>query len=53
MKEKISEYNENLQIIINNCQKNIELIQHTLELIEKNKENEEKKMNIFYNNIPH
>ena len=51
MKEKISEYNENLQIIINNCQKNIELIQHTLELIEKNKENEEKKMNIFYNNI--
>ena len=47
IKEKYREYNNNLEAIINNGKKNIELIQHTLELIDKNKENEEKKMNIF------
>ena len=51
IKEKFNEYNENVESIINNSQKNIELIQHTLELISKNKENEEKKLNVFYNNI--
>ena len=51
IKEKYIEYNDNLEVIINNGQKNIELIQNTLELIDKNKENEEKKMNIFYNSI--
>ena len=51
IKDKYIEYNNNLETIINNSQKNIELIQHTLELIDKNKENEEKKMNLFYNNI--
>jgi hypothetical protein len=52
LKEIYNEYNDNLEIIMKNCQKNIELIQHTLDLINKNKENEEKKLNLFYNNIP-
>ena len=51
LKEIYNEYNDNLEIIMKNCQKNIELIQHTLDLINKNKENEEKKLNLFYNNI--
>ena len=51
IKEKYKEYNNNLETIIINGQKNIELIEHTLELISKNRENEEKKLNIFYNNI--
>ena len=37
--------------IINNCQKNIKLIGNTMNLIKKNKENEETKLNIFYDNI--
>ena len=51
IKEKYNEFNVITENIINNSQKNIELIQHTLELISKNKENELKKLNIFYNNI--
>ena len=51
LKEIYNEYNDNLEIIMKNCQKNIELIQHTLDLINKNKENEEKKLNLYYNNI--
>ena len=51
IKEKYREYNNNLETIIINGQKNIELIEHTLELINKNRENEEKKLDIFYNNI--
>ena len=51
IKEKCNEFNENIENIINNSQKNIELIQHTLELINKNKENELKKIKIFYKNI--
>lgn len=51
IKEKYNEFNDIIDNIINNSQKNIELIQHTLELINKNKENELKKLNIFFNNI--
>ena len=51
IKEIYNDYNDNLEIIMKNCKKNIELIQHTLDLINKNKENEEKKLNTFYNNI--
>lgn len=51
IQDKFCEYNEVIENIINNSQKNIELINHTLELINKNKENEIKKLNIFINNM--
>lgn len=51
IQDKFCEYNEVIENIINNSQKNIELINHTLELINKNKDNEIKKLNIFINNM--
>lgn len=51
IKEKYIEYNDMIENIINNIQKNIELINNTMEMINKNKENEIKKLNNFYNNI--
>ena len=51
IKEKYIEYNDIIENIINNIQKNIDLINNTMEMINKNKENEIKKLNHFYNNI--
>jgi hypothetical protein len=51
IKEKYVEYNDIIENIINNIQKNIDLINNTMEMINKNKENEIKKLNHFYNNI--
>ena len=51
IQDRFSEYNEVIENIINNSQKNIELINHTLDLIKKNKENEIKKLNIFISNM--
>ena len=51
IKEKYIEYNDIIENIINNIQKNIDLINNTMEMINKNKENEIKKLNYFYNNI--
>lgn len=51
IKEKYKEYSDVVENIITNSQKNIELITNTLELTKKNRENEIKKINIFYNNI--
>ena len=51
IKEKYNEFNNVIENIVNNCQKNIELIQHMMQLINKNKENEEKKINKFFNNL--
>ena len=51
IQDKFCEYKEVIENIINSSQKNIELINHTLELINKNKENEIKKLNIFINNM--
>ena len=51
IKEKYNEFCNIIENIINNSQKNIDLINSTLGLINKNKENEIKKLNIFYNNI--
>ena len=51
IKEKYVEYNDIIENIIINIQKNIDLINNTMEMINKNKENEIKKLNHFYNNI--
>ena len=51
IQDRFSEYNEVIENIINNSQKNIELINHTLDLIKKNKENEIKKLNFFISNM--
>ena len=51
IKEKYIEYNDILENIINKIQKNIELINNTMNMINKNKENEIKKLNNFYDNI--
>ena len=51
IKEKYAEYNDTIEYIINNIQKNIDLINNTVEIINKNKENETRKLNNFYNNI--
>ena len=51
IKEKYIEYNDIIENIINNIQKNIDLINNTMEMVNKNKENEIKKLNHFYNNI--
>ena len=51
IQDKFCEYKEVIENIINSNQKNIELINHTLELINKNKENEIKKLNIFISNM--
>ena len=51
IKEKYNDLNNVIQNIINNNQKNIDLIYNSIELIKKNKEYEQKKLNLFYNNI--
>ena len=51
IKEKYIEYNDMIENIINKIQKNIELINNTMNLISKNKENEIKKLNNFYDSI--
>ena len=51
VKEKINEFNNVIENIINNCQKNIDIIHNTIKLIDKNKENEEKKLSSFYHNL--
>jgi hypothetical protein len=49
--EKYNEFKDITDNIIRDTKKNVELIQHTLELINKNKENELNKLNTFYNNL--
>ena len=51
IKEKYNEYDNMIENIINKIQKNIELINNTMIMINKNKENEIKKLNNFYDNI--
>ena len=51
IKEKYNDLNNVIQNIINNKKKNIDLIYNSIELIKKNKEYEQKKLNLFYNNI--
>ena len=51
LKEKYNDLNDFVCNIMNNSQKNIDLIQNTIELIKKNKENEIKKVKLYYNNL--
>ena len=51
LKEKYNDLNDFISEIMNNSQKNIDLIQNTIELIKKNRENEQKKIKRFYNNL--
>ena len=51
LKEKYNDLNNFIINIMNNSHKNIELIQNTIELVKKNKENEQRKIKSFYNNI--
>ena len=51
IKEKYNDLSDFIDNIMNSSQKNIDLIQNTIELIKKNKENERKKVKIFYNNL--
>ena len=51
LKEKYNDLNNIIINIMNNCQKSNDLIKNTIELIKKNKENEQRKVKIFYNNL--
>ena len=51
LKEKYNELSDFIDEIMNSSQKNVDLIQNTIELIKKNKENEQKKIKKFYNNL--
>ena len=51
IKEKYNDLSSFIDDIMNNSQKNIDIIQNTIELIRKNKENEIKKVKFFYNNL--
>ena len=51
LKEKYNDLSVFIDEIMNNSQKNIDLIQNTIELIKKNKENEQKKIKLYYNNL--
>ena len=51
LKEKYNDLSDFIVGIMNNSHKNIDLIQNTIELIKKNKENEHKKIKHFYNNL--
>ena len=51
IKEKYNDLSSFIDDIMGNSQKNIDIIQNTIELIRKNKENEIKKVKFFYNNL--
>lgn len=51
IKEKYNDLSSFIDDIMNSSQKNIDIIQNTIELIRKNKENEIKKVKFFYNNL--
>ena len=51
LKEKYNELSDFIDNIMNSSQKNIDLIQNTIDLIKKNKENEMKKVKLFYNSL--
>ena len=51
LKEKYNELSDFIDNIMNKSQKNIDLIQNTIDLIKKNKENEMKKVKLFYNSL--